>query len=94
MVHNGHVAKGTYQVLDRMLKEKMLINFVDCLAYSWCKQDFYRWGNEKNYKIAMMEHLYWSRMSGPHRNYIDIPIVNIRGPSLPSIIMSFLWFLK
>ena len=37
----------------------------------------------------MMTSFYWSRMSGPHCNYIDTPIVDIRGPSFHTIIMSF-----
>ena len=37
----------------------------------------------------MMAPLYWLRMSGFHYNYIDIPTVNIRGPSFQYIIISF-----
>ena len=37
----------------------------------------------------MMAPLYCSGMSGPHCDYIDIPTVNIRGPSFRKIIMSF-----
>ena len=37
----------------------------------------------------MMPPLYWSRMSGPHCIYIDIPAVNIRRPSFHNIKMSF-----
>ena len=43
--------------------------------------------NEKNHKFTMMALL--SNMSGPHCNCIDIPIVNIRGPSFHNIMMSF-----
>ena len=45
--------------------------------------------NKKNYKFAMMAPLYWSRMSGPYCNCIDIPTVNMREPSFHNIIMSF-----
>ena len=34
----------------------------------------------------MMAPLYWSRMSGSHCNYIDIPAFNIRGPNFHNII--------
>ena len=46
---------------------------------------------KKNQEFAMMAPLYWSHMSRPHCNYIDIPTVDIRGPSFHnrSIIMSF-----
>ena len=37
----------------------------------------------------MMAPLLLSRMSGPHCKYIDIPTVNIRGPSFHNITMNF-----
>ena len=48
-----------------------------------------RWGNMWNHKFMMMNPLYWSRMSGPHCNCIDIPTVNTRWPSFHNTIMSF-----
>ena len=33
--------------------------------------------NEENHKFAMMAHLYFSCVSGPHCNCIEIPTVNI-----------------
>ena len=53
--------------------------------FQYGRQSQFRWRNEKNNKFVIMAPLYCSRISGPHCNCIDIPTVNVGGPSFHNI---------
>ena len=59
--------------------------FQDAAAENLQQKSQNRRRNEENSKFMIMAPFYWSRMSGPHCNCIDIPTVNIREPSFYNI---------